>query len=73
MRSSRKKKRNDGGGLELAWFLYFGRKLGMSKREILTTRYGEMIDMLNCMAIERGAKPKKKMRKWSFDEAISLR
>lgn len=45
----------------------------MSKREIMITRYGEMIDMLNCMAIERGAKPKKKMRKWSFDEAISLR
>lgn len=31
----------------------------MSKREILTTRYGEMCDMLACSAIDAGASQKK--------------
>lgn len=38
------------------WFLYFGRKLGMSKAEILRTDLGEMYDMISCQAvIENGA------------------
>lgn len=45
--------------MNLAWFLYFGRKLGMSKREIYWTSYDEMLDMIACMAIENGAKQKK--------------
>lgn len=46
----------------------------MPKSEILITRYGEMIDMINCLAIyEHGAKPKQKKRLFSYDEAISLR
>lgn len=33
----------------------------MTKSEILITRYGEMMDMINCMAIFEGtAKPKRK-------------
>ncbi len=32
----------------------------MSKREILVTPYGEMLDMLACFAIDAGAKQKKK-------------
>lgn len=38
--------------------------MGMSKREILVTPYGEMLDMLACSAIDAGAKqkePKMKM------------
>lgn len=46
----------------------------MSKREILCTKYGEMVDMLTCMAIENGtAKEKRKKKRWSFEEAIALR
>lgn len=30
----------------------------MSKEEVLITPYGEMIDMLNCQAIDNGAKQK---------------
>lgn len=33
----------------------------MTKREIYWTRYGEMLDMIACMAIENGAKQKKEM------------
>lgn len=46
----------------------------MRKQEILATRYGEMVDMISCFAIYNGgAKPKKKKKKWSFDEAMELR
>ena len=47
----------------------------MSKREILLTRYGEMLDMIACYAIFNGAKPKKETqkKKWTFDEAVKLR
>lgn len=45
----------------------------MSKQEILVTRYGEMTDMISCFAIYNGADPKKKPKKFSFDEALALR
>ena len=45
----------------------------MSKQEIMATRYAEMMDMIFCFAIYRGANPKKKARKMSFDEALALR
>ncbi|MBO7735633.1 MAG: hypothetical protein J6S67_23910 [Methanobrevibacter sp.] len=37
-----------------AWYIYLGRKLGMSKEETLATKWGEFVDMLNCRAIENG-------------------
>lgn len=43
----------------------------MSKQEILTTRYGEMSDMISCYAIFNGAEPKRK--KLTFDEVMALR
>lgn len=39
----------------------------------MTTRYGEMLDMISCFAIYNGAEQKKKMRKPSFDEVLALR
>lgn len=55
--------------------LFYGRMLNMGKKEILLTRYGEMLDMIACYAIFNGAKPKKeiKNKKWTFDEAVKLR
>lgn len=46
----------------------------MSRREILTTKYGEMLDMIACLAIYNGAEPakKKKKKKYTFDEALAL-
>lgn len=42
----------------------------MSKEEIYITTYGEMMDMLACMAIYSGsAKPKKHM---SFDDILMM-
>lgn len=45
----------------------------MGRREILLTRYGEMLDMIACLAIHNGAPPKKEKRKISFQEAIEWR
>lgn len=45
----------------------------MTKQEIMATRYCEMLDMIACFAIYKGAKPKKKKNAWSFDEVIQLR
>lgn len=40
----------------------------------MTTRYGEMMDMISCFAIdENGAKPKPKKRKFTYDEAMALK
>lgn len=44
--------------LNHAWFLYYGRRLGMSRREILHCPVGEMFDLIACMQIHNGAKPK---------------
>lgn len=44
----------------------------MSKEETLLTRYGEMLDLIACMAIENGANQKIR-RRLSFDEIFSLR
>jgi len=47
----------------------------MDRREIIITRYGEMVDMLSCLAIYEGtAVPKKKAKRFTrFEDAIKLR
>jgi hypothetical protein len=48
--------------------------MNMSKHEILITRYGEMADLISCLAIFEGrAEQKRKKRAWSFQDAIALR
>ncbi len=37
-----------------AWYLFYGRKLGMSRQEIMATKIGEMRDMISCLAIYEG-------------------
>lgn len=45
----------------------------MTTREVLATRYGDMMDTIACMMIDMGAaRQKKKKRKWTFDEALAL-
>ena len=45
----------------------------MGKSEILHTRLGEMLEMIDCHAIANGAKPKPIAAPMSFDEALKLR
>lgn len=45
----------------------------MQRQEIMCTRYGEMLDMIACLAVYHGAKLKKKQKHWTFDEAMKVR
>lgn len=46
----------------------------MSRQEVISTRYGEMLDMISCLSIYNGgAQPKKRAKKWDYDDAINLR
>ena len=45
----------------------------MGRQEIQATRYGEMLDMIACLAIQNGAKPKKKRKRLRYEDAIELR
>lgn len=47
--------------------------LNMTKQETLATRYGEMVDMISCFSIYRGAKPKRNHKITDFDEVMKLR
>ena len=52
--------------------IFYGHILNIPREEVLVTRYGEMLDMINCFAIYKGtARPKKK--KFTFAEAMELR
>ncbi len=44
----------------------------MGTREILTTRLGEMRDMIACLAIFNGAPPKVKKKKLTFLETLDV-
>lgn len=45
----------------------------MSRFEILHTRLGEMLEMLDCHAIAHGAEPKCQKSPMTFEDAIKLR
>lgn len=45
----------------------------MERREIICTRLGEMLDMINCLSIYNGAEPKETRRALRYEEAVKLR
>lgn len=58
----------------MAWLQYYGLQLGMSRAETFSMKWGEMLDLINCMSIHQGgAEPKARKKKLSFEEAIKLR
>lgn len=46
-------------------------KFGMARDEVEITRWGEMMDLIACHAINNGAKPKK--RKKTMEEILLMR
>lgn len=46
--------------------------LNMGRQEIFATRYGEMLDLISCLAIYNGAEPGETRRKLSFDETLEV-
>lgn len=55
-----------------AWFVFYGRMLNMTRREIMATRYGDMLDLISCLAIYNGAEPGETRRKLTFDETLEV-
>lgn len=48
--------------------------LHMDKQEVMNTRYGEMMDMISCFSIYRGAaKQARRKKKLTYEEIIKLR
>lgn len=45
----------------------------MTRAETMNTRFGEMLDMISCLAIYNGGAEEKVKKTWTFSEAISLR
>lgn len=59
--------------LNRSWFLFYGSKFGMNRKETLATIYSELVDMINCDAIDRGLLlPAMPEKNWTFDEAMNL-
>lgn len=52
--------------------IYFGRRVGMTKTEIMNTTIGEIFSMAACYDIDHG-RMDPKPRALSYDEAIALR
>ena len=60
--------------MNLSWYVFYGRQMNMTRQEVITTPYGEMQDMINCLLIYNGGADQKiRKRKLTFDEAMSLR
>lgn len=55
-----------------SWWLFYGRKCGMCKQEIMVTTFGELNDMISCLSIyEGGAEPA--APKLTYDQIMNLR
>lgn len=59
--------------LNLQWFLFYGRMLHMHRREILCTPYGEMCDMISCLAVYNGAAKIKNNQSMRMEDVLKLR
>ena len=62
--------------LNRSWFIFYGLKMGMARRDVLSTRYGEFMDLMSCWAIFNGTATEKKTpqkKHISFEELLKLR
>ena len=55
-----------------AWYLFYGRRCGMSTQEIMNTRLGEMTDMISCLSVYEGGAELKKP-KMTYEEVMRMR
>ena len=47
--------------------MFYGHRLGMSREETMQTGYGEMLDLIACLAIESGGAEQKEKEKDLLD------
>lgn len=43
--------------MDHTWLVFYGHQMGMSRQEINGTIYGQMLDLISCLAIYGGAEP----------------
>lgn len=55
------------------WVVYYGHLLNMDRREIMTTRYGDMLDLISLHSVYNGVAVEKRDRLMSVDDALALR
>lgn len=56
-----------------SWYIFYGCQLNMKRQEVMNTRFGEMLDLISCLAIYEGrAEQAKKKKKLTFDEIMQL-
>lgn len=62
-----------GDPLRVPWLYFIGlHELHMRPAEIRRMKYGEMIDMINCLAVFNDRAEFVNHRAWSYEEAMSL-
>lgn len=59
--------------MNAAWYIFYGQKfLNMGRQEVMTTRVGEMLDLIACLNIYNGAAPKPKAAPLSFLQQMEV-
>lgn len=58
--------------LNWAWFVFYGHMLNMTENEVRHTPYGMMLDLIDCLAIYKGAAHQKE-KKLTYDEIMQLK
>ena len=58
--------------ISLSWYLFYGHMLNMTRQETLVTKYGEMNDLIACLAIYNG-NAKEKHTIHDFEDVMMLR
>lgn len=56
--------------MNLMWFIFYGRKMNMGRQEVMCTPFGEMLDMIACLSIYNGAKPKRRKKRITDFDAL---
>lgn len=55
-----------------SWLLFYGHQLHMSRRETINTTFGELLDMVSCLAIYNGADPDDR-HELTLEEILTMR
>ena len=59
--------------MNAAWYIFHGRKfLNMGRQEVMTTRIGEMLDLIACLHIYNGAPPKEEAAAMNFFDLLEV-
>ena len=54
------------------WFIFYGHMLHMSRQETMLTRYGELIDMISCLAVYNGGAEVDDKKNMTLDDILAL-